>query len=47
MAESVLEIDINVKNLLVMAGPENFMLNTSVMCRVMQLLLWPEKCQGG
>ena len=30
-----------------MAGSENFMLNTSVMCGVMQLLLWPKKCQGG
>ena len=47
MAENGLEIDENGKKVLESAWPENDMLNTSVMCRVIQLLLWPEKCKGG
>ena len=46
VVESVWEIDQNLQKLLEMAWPENVILNTSVMCRVMQLLLWPEQCQG-
>ena len=29
-----------------MTWPENVMFMTTVMCRVMWLLYWPEKCQG-
>ena len=47
MAENGFEIDENGQKLLEIAWPENVMLNTSVMCRVIQLLLWPEKCKGG
>ena len=46
IAENGLETDGNGQKLLEMAWPENVMFNTTVMCRVVQLLYCPEKCQG-